>query len=74
MQAEEIHLHFTLLDRAWFDLHNGSNGNATPKSGFHAAAGRRALALPFRGASFDLVSCNLYCAPFIMRANHPVCE
>src|SRR5450759_4920080 len=58
MQAEEIHLHFTLLDRAWSHLYDGSNGNAAPKSGFHAVAGD-ALALPFRDASFDLVSCNL---------------
>ncbi len=49
LQHRGVHLQVTLLDRA---LSHFSNGN-------RAVAGN-ALALPFRDASFDLLSCNLF--------------
>lgn len=59
LQANGIRLQVSLLDRAWSHLRNIGNGNGTRGNGFHAVAGE-ALALPFRDASFDLVSCNLF--------------
>ena len=47
--ASRVDLQVTLLDRAPSHLSNG-----------HSAVAGDALALPFRDASFDLVSCNLF--------------
>ena len=49
LQHRGLHLQVTLLDRAPSHLSNGNR----------AVAGD-ALALPFRAASFDLLSCNLF--------------
>src|SRR5579862_3358363 len=49
LRKRGVHLDVTLLDRAPSHLGGGK----------HAVAGD-ALALPFRDASFDLVSCNLF--------------
>ncbi len=52
LQRLGIELDVTLLDRAHSHLSHGQNGNG-------AVVGD-ALALPFRDASFDLLSCNLF--------------
>ncbi|MGA8308444.1 MAG: methyltransferase domain-containing protein [Terriglobales bacterium] len=49
-----LRLEVTLLDRAASHLSNGTRGNV------NRAVVADALALPFRDASFDLVSCNLF--------------
>ena len=59
-----LRLEVTLLDRAASHLGNEnrgneSRGNESPGNGNRAVVGD-ALALPFRDASFDLVSCNLF--------------
>jgi len=53
LERRGIRLEITLLDRAWSHLANGHSG------GTQAVVGD-ALALPFRDASFDLVSCCLF--------------
>lgn len=59
LQADGIGLRVSMLDRVWSHLRRGTNGNGTSSNGLHAVAGE-ALALPFRDASFDVVSCNLF--------------
>jgi ubiquinone/menaquinone biosynthesis C-methylase UbiE len=49
LQRRGVHLQVTLLDRAPSHLSNGNRAVASD-----------ALALPFRDASFDLLSCNLF--------------
>jgi methyltransferase family protein len=49
LQRRGMGLQITLLDRALSHLNNGSRADAGD-----------ALVLPFRGASFDLLSCNLF--------------
>lgn len=57
LQAKGIDLRVSVLDRAWSHLKNGNGAGGSNKP--RAVAGD-ALALPFRDASFDLVSCNLF--------------
>lgn len=64
MRTRGIQLQVSLLDRVWSHLGDGGKGNGdrvrgASENGLRAVAGD-ALALPFRDASFDLVSCNLF--------------
>ena len=54
-----LQLEVTLLDRAASHLTNENRGNESRGNGNRAVVAD-ALALPFRDASFDLVSCNLF--------------